>query len=282
METERLKYFITIAETGSLTKASEILNLSHSGLSKAVSALEAETKMKLFRPLGRGLEITPEGKWFYQKARDILQIADEVLQGRKNTQPAVRLGLSGVMAITCAAAVTAEFKEPVSIEQLDIGEAEAKIVAGELDFALAFTLSPKSELEYLEVGEVKFGSFAREDLIAKFSGAQLPYAVPLNEYPFNPLGYKHRDGWPQDLPRNPRFAVNCFSIALDLFRGGEAGVYMPEFVAAQENARAGKFAAVKEHKAASAKRKIYLVKRQAAEETAAMKKTAKIIRRVCC
>ena len=77
METHRLRYFCAIAETGSLTKASEILGISHSGLSKAVSVLEMETHLKLFRPLGRGLEITSDGKWLYQKAQQILKIENE-------------------------------------------------------------------------------------------------------------------------------------------------------------------------------------------------------------
>lgn len=68
MDTNKLKYFVAVAETGSLTKASKILGISHSGLSKAVSALETEAKLKLFRPQGRGLEITLEGKWFYLEA----------------------------------------------------------------------------------------------------------------------------------------------------------------------------------------------------------------------
>ena len=78
MDTHRLRYFCTIAETGSLTKASEILGISHSGLSKAITALEDETNLQLFRPQGRGLEITKDGKWFYQKAQEILKIENEI------------------------------------------------------------------------------------------------------------------------------------------------------------------------------------------------------------
>ena len=285
METDRLRYFTIIAETGSLTKASQILGVSHSGLSKTISALEAETKTKLFRPQGRGLEITPEGKWFYQKAREIIAITDEILQGQKEKTSLVRIGFSSVIAITCSGIIAAEFDEAMSFSEIDVGELEGKIISGELDFGIAFIPSPRPELEYLEIGEVIFNSYVREDLAKQTPGEELSYVVPISDFSSNPLGYKARDGWPQDVLRTPHFSVSAFAIALNLLRAGQAAIYMPDFVAILENqgrASGQHFVVIKEHKAAETTRKVFLVKRQANEESKAMKKTVKIIRRVCC
>lgn len=284
MDTDKLRYFVMIAETGSLTKAAQIIGISHSGLSKAISALEAESNVKLFRPLGRGLEITPEGKWFYQKAQEILKIADEIYQAKELERLPVRIGISGAIVITCAGHLAEELKQPMQLVEIDVGEVEAKIIGGEIDFGIAFIPSPKPELEYLEIGEVRFGSYARADFLKTNDSANLPFVVPASDYAFNPLGYKNRDGWPKDIPRNPRFAVSGFAVALDLLRAGQAGVYMPEFVAQLENDRSGSemIVAVPEHKKAQTLRKLFLVKRQIVEESAEMKKVAKVMRRICC
>lgn len=284
METDRLKYFTIIAETGSLTKAAAILGISHSGLSKAISALEVETKIKLFRPQGRGLEITPEGKRFYLKAQEILKILNEISTGQGHTKLPIRIGLSGVIAMTCAGLIAKELSGPISLAEIDIGEVEGKIISGDLDFGISFIPVPKPELEYLELGTVTLNSYVREDLLKSGPVEELPYAIPITDYPLNPLGYKNRDGWPTDVRRRPRFAVNSFSIALDLLRAGQSAIYMPDFAAKLENAKGGahKFVMVKEHKAAQTKRKVYLVKRHTDEETKEMKKLAAFVRRTCC
>ena len=74
-----------------------------------------------------------------------------------------------------------------------------------------------------------------------------------------------------------------FSIALDLFRAGEAAVYMPDFVAALENIKSGiqQFIKIPEHKNAETKRKIYLIKSKLSEESKEMKRASKVIRKVC-
>lgn len=283
MDTHRLRYFCTIAETGSLTKASEILGISHSGLSKAVSALEDETKLNLFKPQGRGLEITDEGKWFYKKALEILKIENEVIAGKKTERSSLRIGLSEIFALFCASDLAKEFKESLTLLEMDVGEVESKILASEIDFGVVFSPSPQPALEYLNVSEVKFNSYARADLLKRQPIAQMPFVIPATQVPFNPVGYKIRDGWPSDIPRFSKFAVSSFSIALELFRNGECGIYMPDFVAAIENQKhVGKFLfqRIAEHKKAETKRKIFLVKLKAAEESKDMKRVAKILRAI--
>ncbi len=285
MDTNKLKYFVTIAEMGSLTKASQLLRISHSGLSKAISSLESETQLKLFRPQGRGLEITHDGKWFYQKAREILKISDEISRGQKKQQTFVRIGISSIVAMTCAGILVHELNLPLLLDEVDVGDVEAKIIGNDIDFGIAFIPSPKPELEYLEIGEVIFNSFAREDLLSQLSTDSIPYVIPVNEYAANPMGYKNRDGWPADALREPRFAVSGFAIALDLLRSGQAAIYMPTFVMLLENKErpeGQKIVAVKGHEAAKTIRKLYLVKRQAMEESKDMKKAVKTIRKICC
>jgi DNA-binding transcriptional LysR family regulator len=285
MDTYRLRYFCAIAETGSLTKASEVLGISHSGLSKAISVLEEETKLKLFRPQGRGLEITKDGKWLYQKAQEILKIENEISAGIKTETTSVRIGLSEVIATTCAGLIAREISEALKIIETDVGELESKILGGELDFGYVFSPAPKPELEYLEIGDVKFNSFAKADFLKERKIDEYFFVVPATNLPFNPLGYKIRDGWPQEIPRISKFAVSGFSIALDLLRAGESIVYMPNFVASLENERKTEgpsIVKVPHHREAESQRQLFLVKPKNVEETKEMKKVSKILRKICC
>ncbi len=284
MDTYRLKYFCTIAETGSLTKAADVLGISHSGLSKAISALEDETKLKLFLPQGRGLQITDAGKWFYQKAQDILKIENEISHGMQSKPSKIRVGLAEALAITCAGHIVREMARPLSIIETDIGELEAKILGGDLDFGFVFSPAFKPELEYLKIGDVRFNSFARADFLQTHDPEQYVFTVPTTHLPFNPLGYKIRDGWPQEIPRIAPFSVSSFAIALDLLRLGESIVYMPNFVAHLENERnpSGAIVKVPSHRTAESKRQLFLVKAKSADESKEMKKITKVLRRICC
>ena len=65
----RLRYFCTVADTGSLRAASEILHLSPAALSKAIKLLEEELEQELLVPAGRGILITDVGKRLAQRGR---------------------------------------------------------------------------------------------------------------------------------------------------------------------------------------------------------------------
>ena len=55
MDWDKLKIFHTVAEASSFTKASTILNLSQSAISRQIQALESDLKVQLFERHARGL-----------------------------------------------------------------------------------------------------------------------------------------------------------------------------------------------------------------------------------
>ena len=64
MDIDRVRYFLTFVDTGSLVKASEVLHVSQPALSKALKVLEVEVGLKLLEADGRGLKLTESGKRF--------------------------------------------------------------------------------------------------------------------------------------------------------------------------------------------------------------------------
>ncbi len=72
METSRCKAFLTAAESGSFTKAAEILSYSPSGVSQLVTALEKELGFSLFVRHKRGISLTTNGERLLPAVREFL------------------------------------------------------------------------------------------------------------------------------------------------------------------------------------------------------------------
>ncbi len=73
MQLQQLEYFVAIADTGSLNKASEKLFLTQPSLSKAIANLEDEIKVKVFIRSKSGVELTEEGRKLYHYAKAIIE-----------------------------------------------------------------------------------------------------------------------------------------------------------------------------------------------------------------
>lgn len=74
---KQLRYFVTAGEFGSVTKAAETLHVSQPSISSAVLHLEEVTGLQLFvRHHAQGLSLTPAGRQFILKAKQLLMDAD--------------------------------------------------------------------------------------------------------------------------------------------------------------------------------------------------------------
>lgn len=62
MDTHRLKYFLRIAEDGSMSRAANVLGVAQPALSRQVRLLEEELGVILFRRTSRGVQLTEEGE----------------------------------------------------------------------------------------------------------------------------------------------------------------------------------------------------------------------------
>lgn len=61
MDTHRLRYFLCIAEEGSINRAASVLQIAQPALSRQVRLLEEDLGVTLFRRTSRGVELTEEG-----------------------------------------------------------------------------------------------------------------------------------------------------------------------------------------------------------------------------
>src|SRR4051794_9762573 len=75
----QLEYFVAAGDSGSITLASEKVNISQPSISAAIAHLETELGVQLFiRHHAQGLSLTPQGVQLLRDARALLLQADEL------------------------------------------------------------------------------------------------------------------------------------------------------------------------------------------------------------
>src|SRR5258707_8993935 len=92
MELRHLRYFVAVAEAGSLTVAAEQrLHTSQPSLSRQIRDLESELGAQLLTRRARGIELTPAGRGFFHHAPPVLAQGDVAAAaarpGRPSRQP---------------------------------------------------------------------------------------------------------------------------------------------------------------------------------------------------
>lgn len=80
MNLRALRYFIAIADAGSLTAAAAAISIAQPALTRQLRELEADLGTPLFHRLPRGVRLTPAGVTLYESAQRILGEAQRVRQ----------------------------------------------------------------------------------------------------------------------------------------------------------------------------------------------------------
>ncbi|MDX1711609.1 MAG: LysR family transcriptional regulator [Rhodovibrionaceae bacterium] len=77
MDLRHLRYFVAVAEFGTVSRAAERLNTTQPSLSRQIHDLENELGIDLFERVGRRLHLTGAGEEMLDKARRVLNEAEE-------------------------------------------------------------------------------------------------------------------------------------------------------------------------------------------------------------
>lgn len=105
----QLEYFVAAGETGSITIASERINISQPSISTAISHLERELGVQLFiRHHALGLSLTPAGRTLLREAKLVLEHAEQLYSLASSAGDQVRGRLTVGCFVTLAPMVMPE------------------------------------------------------------------------------------------------------------------------------------------------------------------------------
>lgn len=145
MELRHLRYFVTSAEEGSISRAAARLNISQPAVSRQLRDLEHELGVKLFTREAKGLILTEDGETALTHARDLLRRANSMMAAFKRRQAkpgkTINVGFIPTALPGFLADGLRRFNEQnpavcVQIREMNPREQEAALEKGEIDLAL--------------------------------------------------------------------------------------------------------------------------------------------------
>ncbi|HPK33153.1 MAG TPA: LysR family transcriptional regulator [Ottowia sp.] len=150
-----LRYFLEVAQSGSLTEASGRLHVAASALSRQIAGLEAQLGTPLFERHPRGMVLTEAGEILARHARHAVLDAERALgeigalRGLRAGQ--VRLATSDAFANELVPRLCAEFQQryqgiQFTVQVLPTAQVPGAVRGGEADIGLCFSRAPEKDI----------------------------------------------------------------------------------------------------------------------------------------
>ena len=141
----QIRYYQKVVECGSFTIAADECHISQSAISQQIKALEEELGYSLLERKNRSFELTPAGRFFYEKSLGIIRQLDKLCEDTKrianNEDAKLRLGYLKNYGGTEFRRAVAEFsarypKVDISVFAGTHEELYARLHAEEIDLAM--------------------------------------------------------------------------------------------------------------------------------------------------
>ena len=137
MDFRQLRYFLAIAEAGSITRAAGLLGVAQPALSLHVKRMEEQLGTQLFIRSKTGVAPTEAGGLLVQRARtildDLMRTEDDIRTLDADPLGEVRIGLPGTISNIAALPLIEAVRNRYPRIRLNIAEAMSGFIAGWLD-----------------------------------------------------------------------------------------------------------------------------------------------------
>lgn len=166
--------FVRVVEAHSFAAAARQLELSASGVSRAVSRLETSLGVRLLARTTRSLSITEEGRAFYERCRRILADLDEATESISDARdhPRGRLRVAAAMSVGRALVLPnlSEFHERYPDIRLEmvLGDRSMDMVEEGIDCALRVGELADSSMVARRIGQFRSLVCASPGYLEKF------------------------------------------------------------------------------------------------------------------
>lgn len=231
-----IKLFVSVVQAGSLTKASELLAMPKSYLSRHLTDLEQGLGTKLIDRGRRGVVLNEIGTRFFHHAQEMLHLAqvaiDEVQDSLQQPSGLVRMSVSTEIGRGFLMHHLAEFLKTYPDVQLEvqIDNRKVNMIQDGIDIALRVGTAHNDNVIARKLFDIELGLFASQDYIQRMGMPQAP-----NELYGHDLIYKY-DGVPwlfhcKDssilVDSHYRFICNDYNLAGQMVKDGVGIAMLP-------------------------------------------------------
>lgn len=136
MDIRQLRYFLTIAREGQITRAAKQLNMEQPPLSRQLKLMEEELGVTLFERSGKQLRLTHAGELLQQRADSLLNQFNETLTEVKELHAGIRGMLSIGAVVSCISLLPQRihsFRQKYPEVTFKIREGDHSLLADQLD-----------------------------------------------------------------------------------------------------------------------------------------------------
>ena len=161
MEIKELRYFIAVAECGSISKAAEKLFTTQPNLSRQLMKLEEETGQKLLIRGNKKSELTEAGRLLYKRATEITELVDR-------TQSELRSDGDEVFGTVCIGGGESYAVGLIAKAAKEVSDMFPGI---KFDF---FSGDTDAVTEKLDKGLIDFGILIEPSNLEKYNSLRLP------------------------------------------------------------------------------------------------------------
>lgn len=161
MEVRILKYFVTVVEEKSVTKAAQVLHMTQPTLSRQLKQMEDELGVELFQRSTKKMTLTNSGLFLYRRAVEILALVDRTAEDLASKQEPlegkITIGSGETEAMNLFTDLLLEFHKEYPLVKFDL-------ITGNAD----------KILERMNKGEINFGLLMEPINMEKYDFIRLP------------------------------------------------------------------------------------------------------------
>jgi len=250
LDWDKLRIFHTAAESGSFTHAAEKLGMSQSAVSRQISALEDDLRLKLFIRHARGLVLTEVGEQLFRTAHrmhwELQQVETAMTESQDEPTGPLLVTTTVGFGSTWLASRINEFLLLYPQIQLEIklNDAEMDLAMREADVAIRLHRPNQSEMIQRKLFTVHNHFYASPAYLAEHGNPNgvddldnhriISFGEPVPSY-LGDINYLERLGRTEGNPRRAALKVNAIYGMMQAARAGIGIAMIPDYVAENED-----------------------------------------------
>lgn len=238
MDWDDLRYVLALTRSHTMSAAGSALGVTHTTVGRRLRAAETRLGVRLFDRTPDGLVPTPAGHEMAELAerleRDVLATERKVMGRDAELRGKLRVSMVDYLFWGLHGDFSSFVEQYPHVElTITATDEQVSLIRRQADVVLRLTESPPDLLIGRRLGDVAFGVYASDALVAKVG----PDA-PLQDYPW--IGWDERldagwfDGWLNEHAPGAKIAVRIDESAIlrsQTVRGGMGAFFLPTFEA---------------------------------------------------